>query len=195
MFKKKNESATATQESVMAVEPALRDDNVGKESDTELRNSEESEGTENLEETENPANSHSEEPEKSENAENSERQDMSEALEKAYCLGAGIDEETLAKAKEIIEVLSGGNEGSGKTLGGFNPKSLQMAIRLLRYEDEIEAARRSGYEAARSELIADAFRDRRSRAEQAAAIPHFSGSGNMAPVREESIFDVAKGVK
>lgn len=120
-----------------------------------------------------------------------EKQNFSqkEALEAAYCLGAGIDEETFAKAKEILNEIT-----MSVTSNQFNPKALQLAIRLLNYEEELEKARKEGRETGRAEKIAEAFRGKRAKADEAASIPHLSGTKDMGTVRSNSIFDVARGV-
>lgn len=111
------------------------------------------------------------------------------AIEAAYCLGAGIDADTLARAKEILREITG-----DETREGFSPSALHLAVRLLDYDRRLEEARQQGIEEGRAERIADAFRDRRSRAEQAAAIPRVrGGEGLGVGAQDESIFDVARG--
>lgn len=109
-----------------------------------------------------------------------------EALENAYCLGAGITPKTLAAAKKILAGLGVPDDSR------FNPSALQLALRLLNYDSDMEEARRLGYEAGKAEEIAAAFREKRSKAEEAAAIPRLGGLKKPLQ-RAESIFDVARG--
>lgn len=111
----------------------------------------------------------------------------SEALEKAYCLGAGIDEETLKKAKEILSEIN-----ASVTTGSFSPTALQFAIRLLNYDSDIEEARKRGMEIGRAEQIAEAFHNKRSKAEEAAGIPHLGGTAGIGAAKENTIFDLAR---
>lgn len=113
-----------------------------------------------------------------------------EAVEAAYCLGAGIDSDTLARAKAILDEIA-----ECLANPAFSPTALHYAVRLLNYEKSVEEARARGYEAGKAESLAAAFRNRRLQAEHAASIPHYNGSRNVGTAREENIFDVARGVK
>ena len=108
------------------------------------------------------------------------------SLEAAYCLGAGIDEETLGKARSLISEF--GAAASGEI---FSPEALKMAVKILNYERDIEEAYRHGMEEGRADSVAERSRSARSRIEKAEAVPHFNGSKGGAP-REDSIFDVAR---
>lgn len=113
------------------------------------------------------------------------------ALEEAYCLGAGIDSETLVKAKAILTEIS-----TAANAEKFNPTALQLALRLLRYEETVEEAHRRGLEKGRAERMAEIFRDKRARAEEAAAIPHLGGTPGATGARDDnSIFALARGAK
>lgn len=108
------------------------------------------------------------------------------SLEAAYCLGAGIDEETLGKARSLISEF--GAVACGEI---FSPEALKMAVKILNYERDIEEAYRRGVEEGRADSVAERSRSARSRIEKAEAVPHFNGSKGGAP-REDSIFDVAR---
>ena len=108
------------------------------------------------------------------------------SLEAAYCLGAGIDEETLGKARSLISEF--GAAASGEI---FSPEALKMAVKILNYERDIEEAYRRGVEEGRADSVAERSRSARSRIEKAEGVPHFNGSKGGAP-REDSIFDVAR---
>lgn len=112
------------------------------------------------------------------------------AVEAAYCLGAGIDAKTFTKAKALLRELA-----SEADSAGFNPQMIQMAIRLLNYEQTIENARKEGMEAGRREKIAEAFRNKRSAAAEADAIPHLHGTKNSGSTRSNTIFDVARDAR
>lgn len=191
-----------------SIEPRLREEALLEGLREESEQSEESEQTEQTEESERLEESEqtepsepseesgqSEESEQSDNSETSENSDNSEesegamwrAVEEAYCLGAGIDGETLARAKELLKGMGAGSKG-----GCYSPSALQMALRLLRYDEEIKEAHRRGYEAGRAEEIAAAFRGKRLRAEEAASLPHFGGVPELNN-NETSIFDIARG--
>lgn len=133
-------------------------------------------------------------PEAKKSAGEAEAQQAAPALrdpvEAAYCLGAGIDDETLAKAKEIIAVIA-----EGHASGAFNPEALRLAVRLLNYEQSVKEARADGYRSGKADSIAEAFRDKRARAREAAEIPHLTGARNIGTAKEENIFNVARGVK
>lgn len=174
IFKKKNEEQSAA-------EPLLRDENVREEPAEEAAAEEGEEKDSKLEAPE-ADKAAKEEAAKEEKAAQINR----EALEEAYCLGAGIDGETLAEAKKLLEEM--GVDPNGP----FNPKGLQMALRLLRYDKAVEEARKAGYESGKNEEIASSFRDKRRRVKEAAEIPHLGGTKDIGVAREESIFDLAK---
>lgn len=113
---------------------------------------------------------------------------LRDAIEQAYCLGAGIDTDTLGKAKEIIRTIIDADSDER-----FNPEALRLAIRLLNYEKSLEEARRKGRDEGRAEEIAASFRGKRAKAKEAAAIPHLGGKKTQ-PKTDNSIFDVARGV-
>lgn len=50
-------------------------------------------------------------------------------LEEAYCLGAGIDKETLGKAKALL-----GEIAEAVNSNAFNPQILKLAIRMLNHD-------------------------------------------------------------
>lgn len=113
---------------------------------------------------------------------------MAEALEKAYCLGAGIDSESLAKAKKRLAEIAGALSEKA-----FNPELIHLALKLDNIDRLIEEARQEGLRQGRGERIEEAFRDKRKRARQAAAIPHFNGTANPeSPLGPDSIFNVAR---
>lgn len=193
MFKKKQEETpreehleeTVAQEEAAADE-SMRDENVEPTAE-EIRE-------EQLEETRNePSGSPEEEPEEATETEEGEEEaegaeEPVTEVEAAYCLGAGIDRETLTKAKAVLKELTGGTK-----TGGFNPSALQLAIRLLNYDRNLEEARRHGYEAGKAEQIASAFSGKRARAEEVASIPRLRGAKDIGNGPENSIFDVARG--
>lgn len=110
------------------------------------------------------------------------------ALEEAYCLGAGIDAGSLAKAKELLA-------GIAETVnsGRFSPDNLNLALRMLNIEKLIEEARNEGLAMGRNAKITEAFRNKRNAAAQAASIPHLHGSKSVASPLANSIFEVARG--
>lgn len=178
-FRKKTE-----EEAPQAAEPALRD---------KLPVESAPQSEEETEATVSPAADSGSTAAGSEAAGGDEREEheptLSEMVEAAYCLGAGIDAETLSRAKDIIRRIT-----EASTASSFNPEGLQLALRLLSYERDIEEAERRGYEAASTERVAAAFRDRRSRAARTEAIPHLGGTpegGSPA----DSIFSIANSAK
>lgn len=120
-----------------------------------------------------------------------ERRPLKEALEEAYCLGAGISGEELAKAKAKLEEIAEAARGDE-----FNPEMLQLVLRILNYDRTIEEARRKGYEQGKAENAVDAFRNKRSAAEKAASLPQYGGTKGIGAGRlSDSIFDVARGAE
>lgn len=151
----------------------------------------------------------SEQPESSDKSESSNKPDLSDeegkdardiqpenseeglsAVEEAYRLGAGIDSETFAKAKQLIADF--GRAASAQT---FNPEILQMAIRMLSYDATLERVRKEAYEEGRNEKLTEAFRNKRRAAEEAAAIPHLTGTKGLGTIQTDSIFSIARGAK
>ena len=112
-----------------------------------------------------------------------------EALEKAYCLGAGIDEESFVKAKHhLYEIAEAVNSKA------FKPEMIDLALKLLNLDSLIEDARREGLEQGKKENIAEAFRNKRKKAEEAASLPHLHGSKGLGSPTKGSIFDIARDV-
>lgn len=112
-----------------------------------------------------------------------------EALEKAYCLGAGIDEESFLKAKHhLSEIAEAVNSKA------FKPEMIDLALKLLNLDSLIEDARREGLEQGKKENIAEAFRNKRKKAEEAASIPHLHGSKGLGSSTKGTIFDIARDV-
>lgn len=99
--------------------------------------------------------------------------ELAEALEVAYCLGAGISPEELAKAKlKLAEIADAVNSGE------FNPEILRMALNMVNYERDMANARKRGGAA------------------EAAAIPHLGGTKGIGSAsRSDSIFNVARGAQ
>ena len=116
---------------------------------------------------------------------NETESEETDPVEEAYCLGAGIEPETLKKAKELLKEI--------REEKGFNPTALQFALRILNYEKSLEEAHKRGLEAGRAEQIAAGFRDKRSIAREAEELPHLGGTKNIGRGSESSIFDVARG--
>ena len=114
-----------------------------------------------------------------------------EAIEQAYCLGAGIDSTTLSMAKaKIAEIVEAAASNT------FSPDLIHIALRLINFDKLINEAHRAGFEEGRNEKIAEAFRDKRKRAGEAASIPHLNGAGDLkAPLGSSSIFDIARDVR
>ena len=112
------------------------------------------------------------------------------SLEEAYCLGAGIEKETLDKAKEVLSRIA-----ESVNNGSFKPEILRMALRLLNYDADIENARKKAMEEARREKITEAFANKRSAAARAAEIPHYSGTKGISGSTGNSIFDMARNAK
>ena len=112
-----------------------------------------------------------------------------EALEEAYCLGAGIDRQALANAKKKLSEIA-----EAVNLNRFDPSLIQVALKLINHDRLIEEARNKGREEARADRIAEAFSNKRKKAEEAAAIPHFNGTKGLGnPFNGDSIFDIARG--
>ena len=112
-----------------------------------------------------------------------------DALEEAYCLGAGIDREALVDAKKKLSEIA-----EAVNLNRFDPRLIQTALKLINHDRLIEEARNEGREEARADRIAEAFRNKRKKAEEAAAIPHFNGTKGLGnPFNGDSIFDIARG--
>lgn len=127
------------------------------------------------------------EPDSSGYSQDHEAQDPVEA---AYCLGAGIDSETLARAKGILGEIA--ETVNART---FNPEMLQLAIRMLRYDEAIDRARNEGRAEVQTERIEEAARRRRTKADEASALPHLSGTKGLSSPLGDSIFEIAKGVR
>lgn len=144
--------------------------------------------TDNLEPEEITEDQESTEP--SEPSEEPEETPQPDPVEQAYCLGAGIDPETLSNAKALL-----GRIHQAVASSKFDPELLQTAIRILNYDRDMENALKEGYEKARAEQIADAFRNKRAKAEEADSLPSLGGSKAMGVARKESIFDVARDAK
>lgn len=98
------------------------------------------------------------------------------SLEEAFCLGAGVDAESFAKAKAIIADIA-----SMVSSQVFSPKLMQLALRLLNYDKTLEEARKEGFERGKKENLL-----------KAASIPNLGGIRAPNSMRE-SIFDVARG--
>ena len=109
-------------------------------------------------------------------------------LEKAYCLGAGIDPETLSVAKtKLAEIAEAVNKEE------FNPGLIQTALKLIHHERLIEEARSQGRREAEADLDAEALRNKRKKALEAASIPVLHGTKGLgSPFNGDSIFDIAR---
>lgn len=114
-------------------------------------------------------------------------EDQAEALLQAYCLGAGINEETAGRVRQLL-----GTVADDITAGRFNPDAIRMALRYLSYESDIEAARLAGLAEGRAERLADAFARKRAKALEADAIPNLGGTPGGVGAHG-SIFDIARG--
>lgn len=116
---------------------------------------------------------------------------INDKIEEAYCLGAGIDKQTLGEAKAII-----GKMAESVNSGVFDPEILTMALKLFNYDSTVKSAYEEGLEAGRNEQITEVFRRRKDAARQAAEIPHFRGAKGIGSIRKtDSIFDVARDAK
>lgn len=144
--------------------------------------------SEHHEETDGECNTNREEEEAGVTADNPASSDI-DALEEAYCLGAGIDREALVDAKKKLSEIA-----EAVNLNRFDPRLIQTALKLINHDRLIEEARNEGREEARADRIAEAFRNKRKKAEEAAAIPHFNGTKGLGnPFNGDSIFDIARG--
>lgn len=114
-------------------------------------------------------------------------EDQAEALLQAYCLGAGINEETAGRVRQLLGAVA-----NDITAGRFNPDAIRMALRYLSYESDIEAARLAGLAEGRAERLADAFARKRAKALEADAIPNLGGTPGGVGAHG-SIFDIARG--
>lgn len=112
----------------------------------------------------------------------------SEALEKAYCLGAGINPDTLASAKEkLAEIATAVNNKV------FDPELIQTAIKILNHDILLKQAREEGLAEGRNEKIEEFGNRKRKMAEEAAAIPHLHGTKKPeSPLGSNTIFDIAR---
>lgn len=196
MFSKRKTNKELEREQEGQAQPQLRDENVAEasvsseaeepvqEMETEVEVAPEVQPEEESTEDQHESQSEAKPEEKETEATASE-------IERAYCLGAGIDEVTFAKAKEILEKMAECVYGAK-----FNPEGLGMALKVLNYDAEVEKAREEGLTLGRSECIAEVFRNRRKAAEKAAEVPHFRGAKGMgSPFQGGSIFDVARDAK
>ena len=204
--KRKNEeiqnNATESYDSIPGVaDSTLRDENIGEQqspsdegeqqspSDAETQQS--AEDTPEVSELPADPSPDAEEDDGQKKGQGSGPELTVDALEEAYCLGAGIDPGSLAMAKEklveIAEAFSGGK---------FNPDLIHTAIKLLNHDKLVEEARNKGREEVKAERLADAFRHKRRKVEEAAAIPHFNGTKGLgAPLGSDSIFNLAREAK
>lgn len=128
--------------------------------------------------------------EESEDTESDEEPEEENPIEEAYCIGAGIGNETRMRAKALLKDIA-----DSVSSGRFNPEVFKIAIRILDYDSTIEKVRKEAYEEGNSDRIAEAFRNKRKMAEQAAQIPHFNGLKLTNPFKGESIFDLAREAK
>lgn len=176
MFSKKKTTKEKESENLLSSEPLLRDTSVMEPAPDP---SEESENSEN-----------SEPSEPSESSEASEPSDLNARIEEAYRIGAGIDDESFAKAKALLDEIR-----QGVNAATFQPAMLRLALRLMDYDEAISRARAEGIEQGRNEKIAEAFRNRRNAAREAAEIPHFRGTKGMGTALGNSIFDVARDAR
>lgn len=109
-------------------------------------------------------------------------------VEQAYCLGAGIDDETLAKAKALLNKIA-----DAVVCNKFDPEVLQTAFKILSYEETMDKIRKEAFATGRAEKMAEALRTKREKAEEAEAIPQMGGMKNAGVLRGGSIFEVARG--
>lgn len=107
-------------------------------------------------------------------------------VEEAYCIGAGIGQEALLKAKALIKEVAGAAAD-----GSFSPRILNLAFRMLNYERDVEAARNQGIASAKTEAAAAEAALKESRAARAAAIPRLRSANRPTPL-DNSIFAIAK---
>lgn len=107
-------------------------------------------------------------------------------VEEAYCIGAGIGQEALLKAKALINEVAGAAAD-----GSFSPRILNLAFRMLNYERDVEAARNQGIASAKTEAAAAEAALKESRAARAAAIPRLRSANRPTPL-DNSIFAIAK---
>lgn len=198
MFSKRRTSRELERDQEGQEQPQMRDENVAEapeyfepeapvqENEIEVEAAQEAKAEEVVAPEEESTENQSEEQ-----PEDKETETKASDIERAYCLGAGLDEATFAKAKEILEKMAECVYG-----GKFNPEGLGMALKVLNYDAEVEKAREEGLTLGRSECIAEVFRNRRKAAEKAADLPHFRGAKGMgSPFQGGSIFDVARDAK
>lgn len=134
--KKKNpDSRSEAPETAVAPQSETSGNPEVSEASESSENSDNSENTEKPESSENSENSESSEiPENSEAAKSPEP-DFTEAIKKAYCAGAGIDEATFEKAEAFLRNIAESVAG-----GKFDPEMIQLAIRMLNFNAERAAA-------------------------------------------------------
>lgn len=182
MFKKKktnqqeSEQTVSNEISVAADSPALREENILKK-EPEDDNLEDDDETA-FQEDANEIGMHPDE---------AESQYKVDPVEAAYCLGAGIDGETLKEAKSVLDRIA-----TSMASNTFQPEILKMALMIMNYDDNIAKARKEGYEEGRTERIETAFRNKRAKAEEAASIPRLGGTKGIGTPLGDSIFDVAR---
>lgn len=195
---KENAQTTEANEALQglsAAQPLLRDENTEDfesfEDPEDLVQSESSEDSASSDDCESSDSANnSEDSEITEKSEDTERIGKEE-IERAYCLGAGIDDETFAKVKGLLEEIAESVYGNK-----FNPETIRMAMKAMNYDNDLSKAHEEGLALGRSEAIAETFRNRRCAAGKATEIPHFKGSkGIGSRLQGNSIFEVARGAK
>lgn len=195
---KENAQTTEANEALQglnAAQPLLRDENTEDfESFEDPEDLEQSVSSDDSESSD--SSNSSEDPESSEKSEISEKSQDSERIgkeeiERAYCLGAGIDDETFARVKGLLEEIAESVYGNK-----FNPETIRMAMKAMNYDNDLSKAHEEGLALGRSEAIAETFRNRRCAAGKATEIPHFKGSKGIGNrLQGNSIFEVARGAK
>lgn len=114
--------------------------------------------------------------------------ELADPVEQAYCLGAGIDNETLTRAKALLNKIA-----DAVVCNKFDPEVLQTAIKILSYEETMDKIRKEAFATGRAEKVAEGLRTKKEKAEEAEAIPQLGGTKNAGAFRGGSIFEVARG--
>lgn len=182
MFTKKKEKSQQELPEVQLSQPAFTDEPADRQPEDQPDQSDQPDDQADQANQAQPS-----EPSKpSDPSEPSEPSELADPIEQAYCLGAGIDADTLARAKAIMADFSASADGR------FRPELLQLAIRMLNYDEDIARAREEGAARARAEKTAEAFRARRSAAAEAASLPHLRGCKELSTPLSDSIFSIAR---
>ena len=168
MFKKKKNEKEVTEVEETLPTSQEQQEEIVHESEQESGTETESEKETEMEQEQEPVPEQEEDAAQEEDTEQEEDAEPAMSLEEAYCLGAGIDKETLVQAKELLTKIA-----TAVNSNAFDPGMLRLAISILNRDKE----------------------KKRSAAAEAAAIPHFTGTKGSSGIKSDSIFEMARNAK